>query len=191
MNKLIRDIILIIIYGFTLICQLSFSSFIIHEKDNLLHILTHYKNIPECKDDAIYRLKDGALIDNSIAILVSGVVIIVSFIILLINYYLSNRYNYEMLDDTSNDDKHNSIISRKLIPRERFELSINIIFILAIICFIISSGIQFVLQLNNISETCLKYIDMHINNFYIVYKFMTCTTFIVSYALFFIIPCFI
>ena len=64
MNKYYRDIILIIIYGFCVVCQLTFSSYIINKKDNISDILQNYKNISECKNDAIYRLNNGELINN-------------------------------------------------------------------------------------------------------------------------------
>jgi len=112
-----------------------------------------------------------------------------SFLLISINYYISQKYQYESLDNSF--ETTNSIISRKIIPREKYDLAIHLIFIMSIICFIICNGIQFVLQLNNIGEECLKYIDNKLTNFYLIYKFMTCMAFIASYALFFLIPIFI
>jgi hypothetical protein len=188
-SKYIRDFILISIYTFILISQLSFSSYIINNKDNLEIILENYKNITECKNDAIYRLNNGTMINNTTAILISSCIIIGSFLLILINYYISQKYQYEILDN--NFEKNNSLISRRLIPREKYDLAIHLIFIMSIICFIVCNGIQFILQLNNISQQCVKYIDYKLTNFYVIYNFMTCTSFIASYALFCIVPCFI
>ena len=188
-SKYIRDIIVIVIYTFVLISQLSFSSYLINNKDNLEFILENYKNITECKNNAIYRLNNGSLINNTLAILISSCIIVGSFLLISINYYISQKYQYESLDNSF--ETTNSIISRKIIPREKYDLTIHLIFIMSIICFIICNGIQFVLQLNNIGEECLKYIDNKLTNFYLIYKFMTCTSFIASYALFFIMPMFI
>lgn len=190
MNRYYRDIILIGIYGFCLISQLVFSSYLINKKEDLTGLLQNYKNISVCKNDAIYRLNNGELINNTMAILISSSVIIGSFITIFFYKLLSKRNDYQTLDDSSNS--HNeSIISRKLITLEKFDITIHIIFIMSILCFVICNGIQFVFQINNISDICLKYIDNHLDNFYIIYKFMTCTAFMASYALFFIIPCFI
>lgn len=184
MNKYYRDIVLIGIYGFCVISQLIFSSYLINKKNNLTEILKDYKNISACKNDAIYRLNNGELINNTLAILISSSMIIGSFIVLFFYKILSKRFEYQTLDDES-------IISRKLITSEKIDMTIHIVFIMSIICFIICNGIQFVLQLNNISEPCLKYIDNNLDNFYTIYKFMTCIDFISSYALFCVLPCFI
>jgi len=188
MNKYYRDIILIIIYGLCVVCQLTFSSFIINKKNDLSDILENYKNISECKNDAIYRLNNGELINNTLAILISSSLIIGSFITLFFYKILSKRFDYKTLDDS---DENNGIISRRLITSEKIDITIHIIFIMAVICFVICNGIQFVLQLNNINELCLKYIDYRLDGFYIIYKFMTCIDFMTSYALFFVLPCFI
>lgn len=190
MSKLIRDIIIIIIYGFGLFCQIIFSSFLINKKDDLEYLLENYKNISECKNDAIYRLNNGSLINNTIAILISGSLICASFIGLILFNFLSKRYNYQTLDDSLNN-KNDSIISRKLISSERFDMTINMVFIASILCFIICNGIQFILQLNNIDKDCLQYIDKKIDNFYVIYSFMTCTSFLTSYTIFIVLPCFI
>ena len=189
MSKIIRDIIVIGIYGFGLFCQLVFSSFFINKKNDLEDILINYKNITECKDSAIYRLNNGSLINNTIAILISGCLICTSFIGIFLFKFLSKRYDYQTLDDNLNN-KNNSIISHKLIPIERFDLTINIIFIASILCFIICNMIQFVLQLNNIDKNCLEYIDKKIEKFYNIYSFMTCTSFLTSYTIFIVLPCF-
>ena len=186
MNYYIRDILIIILYGCLIITQLSFSSFLIDKKNNLMDILHNYNNITECKNDAIYRLRDGALIDISMAIIVSSSVIIGSSILLLINKYILSKRKYISLADIDNPP----FLINQFVNKDRYDTTINIIFIMSIMCFIISNGIQFVLQLNNISESCLTYINSHIDNFYVIYKFMTCTSFMASYALFFIIPCF-
>ena len=189
MNKYIRDILLIGIYGCILICQLSFSAYLINKKDKISEILHNYKNITECKNDAIYRLKDGALIDNTMAILVSSSVVIGSFLLIIFNKYILNKYVSKTDYESLNYD--DGFIKHKLINIDKYDMAIHIIFIMAILCFIISSGIQFVFQLNNISHNCLYYIDKNIDNFYVVYEFMICTTFISSYALLFIMPCFL
>jgi hypothetical protein len=195
MNKYYRDIILIGIYGFCVVCQLIFSSYLINKKNDLTDILQNYKNIDVCKNDAIYRLNNGELINNTMAILISSSIIIGSFIMLFFYKILSKRNDYQTLDDSLNSlnssEQNESIISRKLITLEKFDMTIHMIFIMSIICFVICNGIQFVFQINNISESCIHYIDNRIENFYTIYKFMTCIDFMTSYALFFIIPCFI
>jgi len=190
MYKIIRDISIILIYGFGLLCQLIFSSYLINKKDDLENILQNYENITECKNNAIYRLKNGSLMNNTVAILISGSIICCSFIILTLYKFLSKRYDYIRLNDDLSDNSK-SIITNKLIPTERFELTINIIFIASILCFMICNGIQFVLQLNNINKNCLEYIDKHINSFYVIYSFMKCISFLTSYTIFFVIPCFL
>lgn len=193
MNKYIRDIILIILYGFFVISQLSCGAFIIDKKEYLENILYNYKNISECKNDAIYRLNNGALINNSLAILISSSIIIGTFLLLVINDYLNKYYDklsrneYTSLDDTNKE----SIITKQLMPRDKYDLAIHIIFICSIICFIVCNGIQFVLQLNNIDDNCLKYINDRIDNFYGIYKYMLTISFFASYGLLFIIPMFL
>jgi hypothetical protein len=198
MNKYYRDIILIGIYGFCVVCQLIFSSYLINKKNDLTDILQNYKNIDVCRNDAIYRLNNGELINNTMAILISGSIIIGSFIILFFYKILSKRNDYEILNDSVNSynspnssERNESIISRKLITLEKFDMTIHMIFIMSIICFVICNGIQFVFQINNISDSCIHYIDNRINNFYTIYKFMTIIDFMTSYALFFVIPCFL
>jgi len=195
MSVYIRDIILIILYGFFVISQLTFSSYLIHNKDNLENILFNYKNIRECKNSAIYRLNNGSLINNSFSIMISSSIIIGSFILIMINKiinkFILNKYEYESLNDFDTNKNINNIISGNLIPREKYDMTIQIIFIMGIICFIVCNGIQFVLQLNNIDESCLHYIDNKLDNFYVIYKFMTTVAFFSSYALFFIVPCFL
>ena len=187
MNYYIRDILIITCYSVIIITQLSFSSFIIDKKNNLMDILHNYENITDCKNDAIYRLRDGALIDISMAIIVSSAVIIGSCILFLINKYIILKKEYISLGDIDNTP----LLINQFVNKDRFDATINMIFIMANICFIISNGIQFILQLNNISNKCLTYINSHIDNFYVIYKIMTCTSFMASYSLFFIIPCFI
>ena len=187
MNYYIRDILIITFYGFIMILQLSFSSFLIDKKNNLMDILYNYNNITDCKNDAIYRLRDGALTVISMAIIVSSSVIIGSCILLLINKYILSKKEYISLGDIDNTP----FLINQFVNKDKYDTTINIIFIMAIICFIISNGIQFILQLNNISDKCLIYINSRIDNFYVIYKIMTCTSFLASYALFFIIPCFI
>ena len=195
MSAYIRDILLIIIYGFFVLTQLTFSSYLVHNKDNLETILFNYKNITECKNSAIYRLNNGSLINNTFAIMISSSIIIGSFIILMINKFISKRYKYESLDSQDNysvnKNDSESIIARNLVPREKYDIAIQLIFIMSIICFIVCNGIQFILQLNNIDEKCLDYINDKLNNFYVIYKFMSCISFLASYALFFVVPCFI
>lgn len=192
MSAYIRDILLIIIYGFCVLTQLTFSSYIVYNKDNLGTILFNYKNITECKNSAIYRLNNGSLINNSFAIIISSSIIIGSFIILIINKFISKRYEYESLNNYFvNKNDSGGIISRKLLSREKYDMAIHLIFIMGIIGFVICNGIQFILQLNNIDEQCLDYINDKLNNFYVIYKFMSCISFLGSYALFFVVPCFI
>ena len=122
MNKYYRDIILIGIYGCCVISQLVFSSYLINKKDNLAEILKNYKNISVCKNDAIYRLNNGELINNTLAILISSSIIVGSFITLFFYKILSKKYEYQILDDES-------IISRKLITSEKIDMTIHIVFI--------------------------------------------------------------
>jgi hypothetical protein len=191
MNKYVRDMILIFVYGFFVISQLSCSSYFINKKNSIVDILYNYKNISVCHNDSIYRLNDGTLINNILAVLISSCIIIGTFILLIINNFIDNyysRYGYKPLDGF--DNLENSIITNKLMPRDKYDLAIHIIFIMSIICFIVCNGIQFVLQLNNIDDNCLHYIDDKLNNFYVLYKFMLTISFFASYGLFFIIPVF-
>jgi hypothetical protein len=189
MNIYIRDIILIGIYTIILILQLSFASYFIDKKNDIENILINYKYIEQCKNSAIYRLNNGSMMNNIIAIIISSSIIIGSFLMIILNKFISNRYEYESLDNTIKFS--DSIISRNLVPREKYNMAIHLIFIMGIICFVICNGIQFVLQLNNINDLCLDYINDRLDNFYVIYKIMTCISFMASFALFFIIPCFV
>ena len=192
MNIYIRDIILIGIYTIILILQLSLASYFIDKKNDIENILINYKYIEQCKDSAIYRLNNGSMMNNIIAIIISSSIIIGSFLMIILNKFISNRYEYESLDNNFLNIKNtDSIISRNLVPREKYNMAIQLIFIMGIICFVICNGIQFVLQLNNINDLCLDYINDRLDNFYVIYKIMTCISFMASFALFFIIPCFI
>jgi hypothetical protein len=192
MNIYIRDIILIGIYTIILILQLSLASYFIDKKNDIENILINYKYIEQCKDSAIYRLNNGSMMNNIIAIIISSSIIIGSFLMIILNKFISNRYEYESLDNNFLNIKNtDSIISRNLVPREKYNMAIQLIFIMGIICFVICNGIQFVLQLNNINDLCLDYINDRLDNFYVIYKFMTCISFMASFALIFIIPCFV
>jgi hypothetical protein len=173
------------------VSQISFSAFIINKSSNINDILINYKNIDECAHDAIYRLQNGSLIEIALAILISGSIIIGSYIFILINKYIKQNNNYQILDNYNTGIINTGIINTRIINKDVFDMTINIIFVMAIISFIISNGVQFILQLNNISNACLLYINNHVQNFFIIYKFGTCVSFIASYALFFIVPCFI
>lgn len=186
MNHYIRDSLIILIYSCILVIQLSFSSFMINKSSDINNILQNYQNISDCKNDAIYRLKDGSLIEIALAIIISSSLIITSFLLIVFSKYKKQNNNYEILDNYNT-----GIINSYIINRDLFDMTINIIFIMAVLCFIISNGIQFILQLNNISNACLTYIDKYIDNFYVIYKIQTCTSFFASFALFFILPCFI
>ncbi len=195
MNLYIRDIILISIYTIIIILQISFASYFLDKKNDIENILINYKDIEHCKNSAIYRLNNGSLMNNIIAIIITGSIIIGSFIILMINKFILKSYEYESLDSQDNyivnKNDSESIISRKLLSREKYDMAIHLIFIMGIIGFVICNGIQFILQLNNIDEKCLDYINDKLNNFYVIYKFMSCISFLGSYALFFVVPCFI
>ena len=185
----IRDILLITIYGFFIIVQLSLSSYIIYNEDKLSEILK-YKNITECTNNAIYRLDNGTLIHNSLAIIISSSIIIGSFILIIIDKYIPNRHVYKSLDDTI-INQSNSIISTKIISREKYDITLHNIFIMSIISFIVCNAIQFILQIDNINDICLYFIDSKLNKFYVIYKNMTFISFFASYALIFIILCFL
>ena len=157
------------------------------------------KNITEieiCKHDNIDRLDNGNLYNNTLAILISGLAIIGFFIMIMINklidkrkYYIYPIFRYDNLNQIP--DENTGLITNHIIKTEIYELTINILFITSIIVFIVCNGIEFVLQLNNISNTCLYEINKHINNFYVIYKLMLCISFFSSYSLFFIAPLFI
>ena len=196
MNKYYRDNILIGIYGICVLSQLVFSSYLINKKYDLIEILQNYKNISVCKNDSIYilnTLNNGELINNTFAILISSSIIIGSFIIIFFykiffDKIILNRNDYQLLDNTFDQ---NSIITRKLITFEKFDMTMHIIFIMSIICFIICNAIQFIFQLNNISDKCLHYIDNYLDNFYLIYKIMIYMDFMTSYVLLFVLPCFL
>ncbi len=62
---------------------------------------------------------------------------------------------------------------------------------MANICFIVVNCIEFIMQINNMDNKCLKKIDEHIINFYVIYQITTCISFLISFGLFIIIPIFI
>ena len=103
-----------------------------------MDILHNYENITDCKNDAIYRLRDGALIDISMAIIVSSAVIIGSCILFLINKYIILKKEYISLGDIDNTP----LLINQFVNKDRFDATINMIFIMANICFIISNGIH-------------------------------------------------
>jgi len=198
MNKDIRDWIIIIVYTYFIINQIACSSYIINQTDDINKIMENITKLEICKDDNINRLDNGNLYNNTLAILISGTAIIGFFILLMINKFIDKKYNiypnnnYDNYHNiTEQSDENTGLITKNIIKKETYELAINILFISSIIVFIVCNGVEFVLQLNNISDTCLREIDKHINNFYVVYKLMLTIAFFSSYSLFFIIPLFI
>ena len=80
------------------------------------YLLENYKNISECKNDAIYRLNNGELINNTLAILISSSLIIGSFITLFFYKILSKRFDYKTLDDSDeNNDVKDDIVKDDIV----------------------------------------------------------------------------
>lgn len=198
MNKNIRDLIIIILYTYFIINQIVCSSYIIHHSYDINKIMKNITEIEICKNDNINRLDNGNLYNNTLAILISGTSIIGFFIMLIINKFINKKYNiypnnnyHNIIEQTEQTNENTGLIIKNIIKKETYELAINILFIFSIIVFIVCNGVDFILQLNNISEICLHEIDKYINNFYVVYKLMLTIAFFSSYSLFFIIPLFI
>ena len=208
MDKNIRDWIIIILYTYFILNQIACTSYIINQSTDINRIMKNITEIEICKNDKINRLDNGNLYNNTLAILISGTAIIGFFIMNMINklidkqkYNIYPNFNYD--NDNNNDNindndninaihnENTGLITRNIIKKEIYKLTINILFISSIIVFIVCNGVQFVLQLNNISDTCLQEIDKYIHNFYVVYKLMLCISFFSSYSLFFIVPLFI
>jgi len=197
MNKNIRDGILIALYTYFIINQIVCISYIINKSDDINRIMKNVTILEECKHDNINRLDNGTLYNNTLAILISGTSIIIFFTIMMLQKLLhNNKYHiYPNINYNNNleytAEENTGLISNKIIKKEIFELIINILFVLSIIVFIICNGVEFILQLNNINDTCLHIINNYINNFYVIYKLILCISFFSSYSLFFIIPLFI
>jgi hypothetical protein len=198
MNKNIRDWIIIILYTYFIINQIVCSSYIIHQSYDINKIMKNITEIEICKNDNINRLDNGNLYNNTLAILISGTSIIGFFIMLIINKFINKKYNIypnnnynNITEQTEQTNENTGLIIKNIIKKETYELAINILFIFSIIVFIVCNGVEFILQLNNISDICLHEIDKYINNFYVVYKLMLTIAFFSSYSLFVIIPLFI
>ena len=184
MYKYVRDIIIITIYSLVLLCQLAFSSYILYNKNNITNTLINYQNISYCKNDSIYRLQNGSLNKLSLLVFVSCIYIIITFLALLINKKLIKK-DYESLNDHDfdHDLDNNDIIIPNLLNKYNYNSPLYLFFIIFIICFITCNGIQYVLQVNNISIDCIKYIDNYVHNFYIIYQCIQICSFISSYCL--------
>ena len=106
-------------------------------------------------------------------------------------YYLSYRLldrKDEQLNLLDNNRNFNLIKEIKQNIYNKFNTILLIIFVLAVLSFIILNAIQFVYQLNNIKESCLNKINENNTGFYAMYKLMLTIAFFSSYALLFIIP---
>ena len=181
MYKYLRDIIIITTYSLVLICQFSFSSFIIYNKNNIINTLINYQNISACKNDSIYRLQNGSLNMLSVFIFACSIFIVITFISFLIIKILIEYGSLNNID-LDNDLDNNDIIIPTLLNKSNYKLCSYLLFIIFILCFIICNGFQYVLQINNISVDCIKYIDNYVDNFYIIYQSIIICSFISSYC---------
>ena len=200
----IKESILIVAYTILIILQISSTSYIIDNSDRINNILQNDTFKINCKNDYINKLNslyNGSTYNNICAILASSTIIIGSFILIMINKYIEyridikNKNSYQSLtnvdDDFENkyDDENIGLISKKIIDKKMYVTSINTIFVISIITYIITNGIQFILQINNVNNNCIEYINNYVDNFTIMYKIMLYTSFLSSYTLFILTPC--
>ena len=198
----IKESILITSYTILIILQISSTSYILDNSDRINDILQNESFKIKCKNDSINKiLYNGSTYNNICAILASSTVIIGSFLLIMINKYIEykidikNKNSYQSLtndiDDFENkyEDENLGLISKKIIDKKMYVTSINTIFVISIFSYIITNGIQFILQINNVNNNCIEYINNYVDNFTIMYKIMLYASFLSSYTLFITIPC--
>jgi hypothetical protein len=187
-----RDTLIISIYFGLIMLELISSSFMIHNKNNIINYI-EYNNtfIEKCNNSNIYKNYDN-IFNNILAMLINISIIFTTFIFLIINKFKNKRkriYDIKYQNDLESDGlilNNKGIIKKELIDDETIDITINILFVLSIISHIIINIIQFIYQINNIDIYCIQLINNHVNNFYIIYNLLSCISFI-SVILFFII----
>jgi len=186
----IRDAFVIGIYSFIIISQLISTSYIIDNIDNINNILDNNTFMLHCNNDGINKLNDGSLLKNTMALLITSTLLIGSFIMIMINKILNKRrikYNINKTEET----EETGLINNNIININMYEHSINTIFIMSIISFIITSIIQYLLQSINVDDSCIDLINNNIKYFYVFYKLMQTVSFFVLVSLFIITPLYI
>lgn len=189
-----RDTIIISIYSGLIILELLSSFFLIHNKNNIINYIEFNNTfIDRCKDSNINKNYDN-IFNNTLAILINIFIIFTTFISMIINKYKNKRriYNIKYQNDLEYDGLllNKGIIKKELINDETINITINILFVLSIISYIIINIIQFIYQINNVDMYCIKLINNSVNNFYIIYNLLSCVS-LISIILFFIIGIFI
>ena len=138
-----KEIVFYGIYTLFIILQIISSSFIIHHKDE------YNFTYNECKDSSnIFN----SIISISIGILSTSICIFTFFIMYYLSYRLLDRKD-EQLNLLDNNRNFNLIKEIKQNIYNKFNTILLIIFVLAVLSFIILNAIQFVYQLNNIKES--------------------------------------
>lgn len=176
-----KELILYGLYTSFIIIQIITSSFMIYHKDD------YNFTYDECNTSQNIIDK---IINVSIGILSTAICIFITFIMYYISCQVLNKKE-EQENLLVNQETHNFIICFKQIRKNiyiRFNIILLIIFILSVLSFIILNGIQFVYQVNNISDLCLNKINNNISGFYSIYKLMLTISFFASYSLLFILP---
>jgi hypothetical protein len=175
------ELILYGLYTSFIIIQIITSSFIIYHKDE------YNFTYDECKNsNNIFDI----IISIATGILSTGICIFITFIM----YYISCKIidkNEEQQNLLVHRETANFMINFKEIRKNiyiKFNMILLVIFVLSVLSFIILNGIQFIYQLNNISNSCLNKINNNVIGFYPIYKLMLTISFFASYSLFFIIP---
>jgi hypothetical protein len=164
------------IYTLFIIIQITTSSYFIHNYNN-------YDLTPnECNNMnspfySIYIISKGML--------TTAIAIILTFILFL---YADKFINKSEEEITLLNNNLTKIKEMKLSIYTKFYITIQLLFVLAVLSFIILNGVDFVYQLNNIDEKCLNKINENNNGFYVLYKLMLTIAFLSSYGLFIIIP---
>mgnify|MGYP000886214299 CR=1 FL=1 len=189
----IRDAFVIGIYSFIIISQLISTSYIIDNIDNINNILDNNTFMLHCNNDGINKLNDGSLLKNTMALLITSSLLIGSFIMIMINKILNKRRINKNLNNLDNINKteETGLINNNIININMYEHSINTIFIISIISFIITSIIQYLLQSINVDDSCIDLINNNIKYFYVFYKLMQTVSFFVLLSLFIITPLYI
>jgi hypothetical protein len=146
-----------------------------------------------CNNDGINKLNDGSLLKNTMALLITSSLLIGSFIMIMINKILNKRRINKNLNNLDNINKteETGLINNNIININMYEHSINTIFIISIISFIITSIIQYLLQSINVDDSCIDLINNNIKYFYVFYKLMQTVSFFVLLSLFIITPLYI
>lgn len=176
-----KELIIYGLYTSFILIQIITSSFLIYHKGGYNFTYEECKNSQNVLD---------IVLSISIGILITGICIFIAFIM----YYISckildkNEEQQNLLVNTQTNNFMHKIKEIKKNIYIKFNMTFLVIFVLSILSFIILNGVQFVYQLNNISESCLNKINDNVSGFYSIYKLMLTISFFASYCLFFIVP---